>query len=358
MVRTYFPDKLTPARYDSFLASGWFRGSVMLYKMDVLCIEKDLFSVVNIRLNLRDYSMKKSLSKLFRRNLTRFRVEINPARVNRDREVLYQMQKPKFRGFIHHSLHDYLHAGFFRTVFDTWEVSVYDGERLIAMSYFDKGLKSIASLLGLQDPEYAKYSLGIFTMLIEIEYARSQEMKWYYPGYVLDKESSFNYKLRLGDFEFYNQNKRWVSFEKFSPETFLSNRISVRLDELRALFRTREWRCEFLYYPYFSMGFMSNWDTRFVKFPILISTGKLLPQGEVFISYDIENELYVLFVAAVAEDYGQLVNMEISEEYQDPVYICNLLKEELVLVNTADAMEMVTFIENNGLIPDSWQFTY
>jgi arginine-tRNA-protein transferase len=328
----------------------------MLYKMDVLCIEKDLFSVVNIRLNLSEYSMKKSLAKLMRKNLGRFRVEINPARVDRNREFLYQLQKPKFRGFIHHSLHDYLHAGFFRTVFDTWEVSVFDEERLVAMSYFDKGSKSIASLLGLQDPEYAKHSLGIFTMLVEIEYARSLEMKWYYPGYVLDKESSFNYKLRLGDFEFYNHNKRWVSFDKFRPESFLSNRISVRLDELKHLFTLRGWPCDFLYYPYFSMGFMSNWDTRFVKFPMLVSTGKLLPQGEVFISYDIENEQYVLFVAAVAEDYGQLVNMEISEEYQDPVYICNLLKEEMVFSCSPSAEEMVNFIEQNGLFPDFGNF--
>ena len=44
---------------------------------------------------------------------------------------------------------DYLSAGFAGTVFDTREVCVYDGDRLIAVSYFDLGEQSMASLLGL-----------------------------------------------------------------------------------------------------------------------------------------------------------------------------------------------------------------
>jgi len=325
--------------------------------MDVLCIEKDLFSVVNIRLNVSNNSMKASLAKVFRKNMAKFRVEVNPARIDRERELLYELQKPKFKGFIHHSLHDYLHAGFFRTVFDTWEVAVYDDERLIAVSYFDKGLNSIASLLGLQDPEYSRYSLGMFTMLVEIEHAKSIQAKWYYPGYILDKDSSFNYKLRLGDFEFYNHNKRWVSFKKFSPELLLSNQISDRLYELRAIFNERFWAYNYFYYPYFSMGFMGAWDNRFVKFPVLISTGNLLPQGEVFVSYDIEKEVYTLLVAAVAEDYSQFINMEVSQEYQDPAYISTLLKEEMILFVSKEAVDMADFMAANNLFPDKTEFT-
>ena len=56
LVQTHFPRSLSRARYDQYLASGWFRGSVMLYKMDLLCIDERLFSVVNIRMNLDHYA--------------------------------------------------------------------------------------------------------------------------------------------------------------------------------------------------------------------------------------------------------------------------------------------------------------
>jgi len=68
IVQTYFPNRLSPARYDTYLASGWFRGSVMLYKMDLLCIEDDIFSVVNIRLKLDDHQFKKRHEKIMRKN--------------------------------------------------------------------------------------------------------------------------------------------------------------------------------------------------------------------------------------------------------------------------------------------------
>ena len=45
LVQTHFPRQLSRVRYDQYLASGWFRGAVMLYKMDLLCLDNDLYSV-------------------------------------------------------------------------------------------------------------------------------------------------------------------------------------------------------------------------------------------------------------------------------------------------------------------------
>ena len=63
LVQTHFPRKLAPRRYDQYLASGWFRGSVMLYKVDLLCIESGIYGVVNIRTNLDRFALKKSQRK-------------------------------------------------------------------------------------------------------------------------------------------------------------------------------------------------------------------------------------------------------------------------------------------------------
>ena len=35
-------------------------------------------------------------------------------------------------------------------------------------------------------------------MLKEVEYGKRTGRKWFYPGYILDKRSDFDYKLKLG----------------------------------------------------------------------------------------------------------------------------------------------------------------
>ena len=107
-----------------------------------------------------------------RRVENRFTVTYGHAQPNANKEALYAQHKARFKGFIHNTLSEYLSAGFQGTVFDTREVCVYDGDRLIAVSYFDLGDQSMASLLGLYDEAYGKYSLGTYTLLKEAEYGK------------------------------------------------------------------------------------------------------------------------------------------------------------------------------------------
>ena len=169
----------------------------MLYKMDLLCIDANVFSVVNIRLDLHNHSLKKSHRKIKRKVEQRFTIAIGPAKINPSRQALYDQHKTRFKGFIHETLDEYLHAGFHSTVFDTHEIAVYDEDRLIAVSFFDLGERSMASLLALYDAEFSDYSLGTYTLLKEIEYGTMTGKKWYYPGYVLDQPSADRKSTRL-----------------------------------------------------------------------------------------------------------------------------------------------------------------
>ena len=143
----------------------------MLYKMDLLCVDSDVFSVVNIRLGLDQYAIKKRHRKIKKRVESRFTVTCGEVTLHDEHQRLYEQHKSRFKGFIHATLDEYLHAGFHSTVFDTMQICVFDGDVLIAASYFDLGERSMASLIGMYDEGYADYSLGIYTMLKEIEFA-------------------------------------------------------------------------------------------------------------------------------------------------------------------------------------------
>ena len=84
----------------------------MLYKMDLLCIDECLYSVVNIRMNLDHHKPTARQRKTMRRVESRFTVTYGHAQPNANKEALYDQHKSRFKGFIHNTLTDYLSAGF------------------------------------------------------------------------------------------------------------------------------------------------------------------------------------------------------------------------------------------------------
>ena len=311
LVQTHFPRKLAPRRYDQYLASGWFRGSVMLYKVDLLCIESGIYGVVNIRMNLDRFSLRKSQRKRLARGDRKFTVSIGMAKPDAEKEALYSLHKDRFKGFIHPTLNEYLTSGFHRTVFDTREVCVYDGDKLVAVSYFDMGEKSMASLIGLQHPDYRSYGLGIYTMLKEIEFGRSAGFKWYYPGYVLDLPSDFDYKLELGDFEFYTPTKRWGAFKKFNPAETTGNRVREAMGRLKSGLEALDISCSERYYPYFSLGYMAPWQLEFLTLPHFMELAEV--EGRrLIVGYEPVQRDFRLLDVGPTEDFNHLVRMDHS----------------------------------------------
>jgi leucyl-tRNA---protein transferase len=84
------------------------------------------------------------------------------------------------------------------SIFTTKTVSVFDGEKLIASGYFDVGKESAASILHFFDPDYSRYSLGKYLILLTIDYLQSNDYQFYYPGYVVAGNAKMDYKLFLG----------------------------------------------------------------------------------------------------------------------------------------------------------------
>ena len=65
----------------------------MLYKMDLLCIDERLFSVVNIRMNLEQYSPTPRQRKTLRRVESRFTVTYGHAQPDARKEAMYARHK-------------------------------------------------------------------------------------------------------------------------------------------------------------------------------------------------------------------------------------------------------------------------
>ena len=205
----HYPEMLAPEKLDEYLARGWFRMGSMIFTCHFLCFENGLYSAVWTRLPLKGYRFKKSLRRLMSRNEKRFNVVVRKAIIDQEKDELYQLHKTRFEGYIAPTLKDSLFgSGDKKDLYNTWETCIYDSDRLVAASFFDLGADSLASIMGLYDPAFEKHSLGIYTMLLEIQFGLSRNMEYYYPGYIVPGYKRFDYKLRVGDTEYYDPRKK------------------------------------------------------------------------------------------------------------------------------------------------------
>jgi len=208
------PPTLFGKALDLYLVNGWFRAGQYIYTLKTITLKGNLYYPVRIRLPLKDYEFRKSLRKVWKKN-QRFKTVIQEATITEEKEDLYQKFILRFDDYIAPTLRESLLDGGLISIYDTYEAAVYDGDQLIAVSYFDLGHKAMASIMGVFDPEYSAYSLGFYTMLAEIAFGKKQGFLHYYPGYVIPSYPKFDYKLRIGDCEFYVLDEDvWYPLEK------------------------------------------------------------------------------------------------------------------------------------------------
>ncbi|MAX80675.1 MAG: hypothetical protein CL843_10940 [Crocinitomicaceae bacterium] len=327
LVQFYHPSALTKDQLDQFLANGWFRSSIMLHKSKVICLNETIFSIVNIRLPLGGYALKKRHRKLFRKVLNNFEVIIQPASITEEKNDLYNLHKKRFKGFVHNDLHQLMHAYFSDSVFETYEVAVYDQNKLIAFSFFDLGNTSMASILAVYDADYGRFSLGTFTMLAEIKFGQKMNLSYFYPGYVLDKPSEFDYKLTLGDMEYRNTEGDWLQREKVDFKDFPAFIINEKLEQILAALHLKGISAVLKYNPYYTVGYLDGFEDNASK-----STGMIFidfdKSKDQFIAFEYQQESDTFLLSQFERNYAMdhMFDMEITEELEDSeAYVHGLL---------------------------------
>jgi len=210
---------LLPQEMDVLLANGYYRNGLHAVANSVRTLNHVWISTVMLRVRLRDFVWKKRLRKLLRTNNERFRHEIKSFVSDEKTEVVWR----NFKHGIHQwnsvpLLEPHILRGESADRFNTFQISVFDGDKLVGFSIFDLGKGSLSSLEAAYDAEYRKHSIGIYTMLLEIEHCQSLGLDYYYPGFYTKDDPMFAYKLRPGNVEFFQvENAAWLPIEDIQP---------------------------------------------------------------------------------------------------------------------------------------------
>jgi arginine-tRNA-protein transferase len=311
--------------------------------------------VVNIRVLVRNFSCSHSLRRLLRRNQARFRVETGPAHIDEAKEGLYQYQKQAFKGYIFDTLEEFLFAQVPEGLFNTHEIRVYEGDKLVAASFFDVGKQAVASLIGLYDPAYRRHSLGLYTMLQEVLWAQESGKQFFYPGYVLLGNDSFDYKMRLGHLQYYDWQGRWHRIEQLPEECFASELLQAKYEALETALLTAGISYRVHLYPPFSLAYLEKYDQGFVSSPLVVHCfPEVESQYLLLIEFETESQEYLLSWVSVDDESLDYSEVEFSDDFfgEDP-FSKSLLVREDQLLQTSDLGQLIDQVRQFSKI--NWQ---
>jgi arginine-tRNA-protein transferase len=163
-----------------------------------------------LRIALSRYAHSKRHRKVLK-GIDKFQTIFRPLEITPAHEALFYEHKQRFTENIPENVFVFVGTAEQRPL-PTWECAIYDGNTLIASSFIDIGENSISSIYGMFSPAYASYSLGIATMLLEMNHAKSLGKAFYYHGYCYDVPSHYDYKKQFDALEGYDWQGNWLDF--------------------------------------------------------------------------------------------------------------------------------------------------
>ena len=214
----FHADQVGPEQLDELLAGGWRHFGTHFFRYNLGIHELDIRLVIPLRIRLPDFSPTKSQRRVVRQN-SDLQVAIGPVEITEDSADLFQRHKVRFKSGVPDSIYDFLSDDPSHVPCETLQVTVHIDDKLIAVSYFDVAARSVSAVYGMFDPDFSARSLGIFTMLKEIEYAMSNGKEFYYQGYAYEGESFYDYKKRFRGTETFDWNGNWSPFKTETRET-------------------------------------------------------------------------------------------------------------------------------------------
>jgi leucyl-tRNA---protein transferase len=210
----FMADAVSAVELDAYLANGWRHFGTHFFRYNLGIYNDEIRRVIPLRIRLTEFSLSKSQSRILRKNAD-LQCEIRPIKITTEVEELFERHKLRFKHHPPDSLYTFLSTEPAKTPCEGLELAVYDRDRLAATSFFDAGRSALSGVYAVFDPNESRRSLGIFTMLKEIEFAIAGGKEFYYQGYCYSGESFYDYKKRFRGTEGFDWSGKW---EHLSPQ--------------------------------------------------------------------------------------------------------------------------------------------
>ncbi len=334
----YPTEPLTHEELDLYLAEGWFRMGQTIFTTSFLNFNRQFYGAIWLRVILEDFVADKTLNKLSKLNAA-FRVEVKRAAITIENETLFATYRESVPFEASDSLQQLLNGNTDFNIYDTREINLYDGDKLIAAGFFDMGKDSAAGITSFYDPAYRKHSLGKYMIYQKMLYCKNEGLQYFYPGYFAPGYAAFDYKLEIGRqaLEYYEiQSKNWYSINNFEPSDNPITETNEKLKVIENQLEVLNIENKLLNYKYYDANLMSNLQGyQLFDYPQFIYCFDFVPEiVNPIIVYDVRDQRYHLIKCMSFGTAKELYDH--TEEYS-----AHLLKAEHIVFSTPRAEDMV-----------------
>jgi leucyl-tRNA---protein transferase len=273
------PQSISDAELDNYLAQGWFRMGQSIFTTNFIHFKNEIYSTIWLRILLDDLVDDGTQKKLFKRN-SNFTTDVQRATITEEKEELYYRYKESLPFQPTESLRSLLLGFSDSSIYNTYEVTVHDGDKLIAIGFFDLGKTSAEGITSVYDPDYKKYSLGKYLIYKKIEFCKTLELHYFYPGYFVPGYPFFDYKLKIGRqaLQFLQvQSGQWTSIDSFSTDTIPYEVMRSKLLTIQKSLTRIGLTSSVIKYEYFDANLIPDLrESELFDFPIFL----FFPTGE------------------------------------------------------------------------------
>lgn len=149
-----------------------------------------------IRIPAGDYRPSKTQRRVYRRGQRLIDTELAPVAADERRAALYN--KHKFLRGLSHDGGAISAAGYATVLADscceTFELRYWVGPELIGVAIVDRGSRSLSAVYCYYDPDYADLSLGVYSILYQLDLCRRWGLSHLYLGLTIDGCKAMAYK--------------------------------------------------------------------------------------------------------------------------------------------------------------------
>lgn len=363
------PRELSGVELDDYLAAGWYRQGQGLFTTYSTISRKILMAAPWIRVDSSKYSLSKNLRRLKSKNQKAITYHIGKAVITPHREEMFRRFRTYFKGEFYESLQSALfcYSSQPGTIYDSYEVTFYQNGKMIGFSYFDVGNNSIASIINIYAREAMKYSLGMYSILLQIEWCEKNGKQFYYPGYAMPENPRFDYKLRIQGVDYLEQaTGEWKPWEDFKLK-------ETPLYEYRdAIVRARDrfygldlgWRVGvYLNHSNPCPLLIDQQGAKFLSHPIFLSGDISDEPHPLIVDFDLEEKVYRLFRCT---SYHRQPFPDNSQKHEDILFPVDfdcadfgcvaLLTLDRLIIKSADLLKIYEQIKYRSYQP--WEEDY
>lgn len=296
LAELYYPSSIEPKDLDAHLEDGWFRMGQAIFTTNFLKFKEIVYSAIWLRIDLRTFEPSNTQQKVRKLN-SKFTVEIREAYIDDTKELLFERYQNHVSFDPAPNLQQLLYGHGANDIYETLEICIYDGSKLIACGFFDLGSSTSAGISCFYDPDYKKHSLGKYLMYLKMDFSKQRGLDFFYLGYFAPGYPLFDYKLDLSrkSLEYLDLvTDVWLPIDQFSYDAIPLDRMIAQLHILQTALKKEGLNSVFQYYEFFDADLINNLNgLRLFDFPVFLFCFGINTANPIVV-YDLRDQKYHL----------------------------------------------------------------